>query len=154
MPHSRITRDPHRSCSAPPLTWSEQPPGGGAQLQLLLHRANIPLVEERGSSHMEGSIGGFRNNSGENPRSFWNEAAGEKLTALLNIAMTCVAVEVEKRLSMQEVLRMIREARVEVKVLSNNSDHSPWRWSVMVPSLSREHESEGGDWSTFTTILM
>ncbi|RRT85827.1 hypothetical protein B296_00003182 [Ensete ventricosum] len=73
---------------------------------------------------------------------------------LLNIAMTCVAVEVEKRLSMQEVLRMIREARVEVKVLSNNNDHSPWRWSVMVLSLSREHGSEGGDWSTFATILM
>ncbi|CAL9749216.1 unnamed protein product [Musa acuminata subsp. burmannicoides] len=84
-----------------------------------------------------------RNDSGEDPGSSGNEASEEKLTALLNIAVACVAVEAEKRPPMREVLRMIREARAEVMVSSNSSDHSPGRWSDTVQSLPREHGSEG-----------
>lgn len=47
---------------------------------------------------------------------------------------------------------MIREAWAKV-VLSNSSDHSPGRWSDTMYSLPREHESEGGDYSTFMSTL-
>ncbi|WOK94810.1 hypothetical protein Cni_G03515 [Canna indica] len=84
------------------------------------------------------------NDSGEDPGgSSGNEASEEKLAALLNIAVACVAVEAERRPPMKEVLRMIREARAEVMVSSNSSDHSPGRWSDTVQSLPREYGSEG-----------
>nr|CAD1821162.1 unnamed protein product [Ananas comosus var. bracteatus] len=70
-------------------------------------------------------------------------AAEEKVGALLNIAVACVAVDPEKRPATKEVLRMIREARAEsMAVSSNSSDRSPGRWSDTVQSLPREQGSE------------
>lgn len=62
----------------------------------------------------------------------------EKLDALLNIAVACVSPTPENRPLMKEVLKMIRDARAEVQVSSNSSDHSPGRWSDTVQSLPRE----------------
>lgn len=77
--------------------------------------------------------------SGDDPASSGNEASEEKLTALINIAMACVGVAPEGRPPMKEVLRMIRDARAEAHLSSNNSsDHSPGRWSDTVQSLPRE----------------
>lgn len=80
--------------------------------------------------------------SGEDPVSSGNEASDEKLAALLNVAMACVAVDAERRPTTKEVLRMIRDARVEVIVSSNSSEQSPGRWSDTVQSLPREYGSE------------
>lgn len=66
----------------------------------------------------------------------------EKLGVLLNVAMACVVAEVGRRPEIKEVVRMIREARAEVVVSSNSSDHSPGRWSDTVQSLPREFGSE------------
>ncbi|CAL9764543.1 unnamed protein product, partial [Musa acuminata subsp. burmannicoides] len=63
--------------------------------------------------------------------------------ALLNITMACIAVEAEKHLVDTRVLQMIREARVEVMVSSNSSDHSLGMWSNKVQNLLREHGLEG-----------
>lgn len=77
--------------------------------------------------------------SGDEPTSSGNEAAEEKLAALLNIAMACVSIVPENRPVMKEVLRMIRETRAEAAhVSSNSSDHSPGRWSDTVQSLPRD----------------
>ncbi|XP_073011416.1 inactive leucine-rich repeat receptor-like serine/threonine-protein kinase At1g60630 [Typha latifolia] len=78
--------------------------------------------------------------SGDEP-----ESVGEKLGALVSIAMACVAAEEGKRPETKEVVRMIREARAETMVVSSNnsSDHSPGRWSDTVQSLPREHGLEG-----------
>lgn len=77
--------------------------------------------------------------SGDDPASSGNEASEEKLQALLNIAMACVSVVPENRPTMREVLKMIRDARGEAHVSSNNSsDHSPGRWSDTVQSLPRD----------------
>jgi serine/threonine protein kinase len=78
--------------------------------------------------------------SGDEPTSSGNEAAEEKLTALLNIAMACVSLVPENRPVMKEVLRMIRETRAEAAPVSSNnsSDHSPGRWSDTVQSLPRD----------------
>ncbi|CAH1414792.1 unnamed protein product [Lactuca virosa] len=77
--------------------------------------------------------------SGDEPTSSGNEAAEEKLAALLNIAMACVSIAPENRPVMKEVLRMIRETRAEAAhVSSNSSDHSPGRWSDTVQSLPRD----------------
>ncbi|KAG9442325.1 hypothetical protein H6P81_018179 [Aristolochia fimbriata] len=78
--------------------------------------------------------------SGDDPAS-GNEADG-KLSALLNVAVGCVAAAAEDRPTMKEVLRMIREARAEAQVSSNSSDHSPGRWSDTVQSLPRVHNSD------------
>uniref|UniRef100_A0A6N2M1Z8 Protein kinase domain-containing protein n=1 Tax=Salix viminalis TaxID=40686 RepID=A0A6N2M1Z8_SALVM len=75
--------------------------------------------------------------SGDDPAS-GNEAAEEKLQALVNIAMTCVSLIPDSRPSMGDVLKMIRDARAEARVSSNSSDHSPGRWSDTVQSLPRE----------------
>ncbi|XP_011021663.1 PREDICTED: inactive leucine-rich repeat receptor-like serine/threonine-protein kinase At1g60630 [Populus euphratica] len=75
--------------------------------------------------------------SGDDPAS-GNEAAEEKLQALVNIAMACVSLTPDNRPSMRDVLRMIRDARAEARVSSNSSDHSPGRWSDTVQSLPRE----------------
>ncbi|KNA06996.1 hypothetical protein SOVF_175960 [Spinacia oleracea] len=93
------------------------------------HGADIPKwvrsVREEETESGEGSSG--------------NETSEEKLSALLNIAMTCVAITPDNRPDMKQVLRMIRETRVEAHVSSNNSsDHSPGRWSDTVQSLPRE----------------
>ncbi|KAI3730431.1 hypothetical protein L1987_61601 [Smallanthus sonchifolius] len=65
--------------------------------------------------------------------------SSEKLEALLNIVMGCVAVAPEDRPVMREVLRMIKETRSEpAHVSSNSSDHSPGRWSDTVQSLPRD----------------
>ncbi|KAK1297759.1 Inactive leucine-rich repeat receptor-like serine/threonine-protein kinase [Acorus calamus] len=79
---------------------------------------------------------------GEDPNSGAEGVSEEKLGALLSIAMACVAVGVEGRPAMKEVLRMIREARAEALMSSNSSDHSPGRWSDTVQSLPRESGSE------------
>lgn len=66
-------------------------------------------------------------------------SGNEKRAALLNVAMACVAVVPENRPVIGEVLRMIRETRVErAHVSSNSSDHSPGRWSDTVQSLPRD----------------
>ncbi|KAL3578261.1 hypothetical protein D5086_019765 [Populus alba] len=75
--------------------------------------------------------------SGDDPAS-GNEAAEEKLQALVNIAMACVSLTPDNRPSMSDVFRMIRDARAETRVSSNSSDHSPGRWSDTVQSLPRE----------------
>ncbi|XP_021717384.1 inactive leucine-rich repeat receptor-like serine/threonine-protein kinase At1g60630 [Chenopodium quinoa] len=93
------------------------------------HGADIPKwvrsVREEETESGEGSSG--------------NETSEEKLSALLNIAMICVAVNPDSRPQMKEILRMIRDTRAEAHVSSNNSsDHSPGRWSDTVQSLPRE----------------
>ncbi|GER31393.1 leucine-rich repeat protein kinase family protein [Striga asiatica] len=68
-------------------------------------------------------------------------SSNDKLTALLNIAMACLSLQPEARPTMREVLRMIRDARAEAHLSSNNSSdnsHSPGRWSDTVQSLPRE----------------
>ena len=75
--------------------------------------------------------------SGDDPAS-GNEAAEEKLQALVSIAMACVSLTPENRPSMRDVLKMIRDARAEAQVSSNSSDYSPGRWSDTVQSLPRE----------------
>ncbi|KAL1822293.1 hypothetical protein ACET3Z_009071 [Daucus carota] len=69
--------------------------------------------------------------SGDDPGSS-NEGSEEKLAALLNIAMACVALTPNNRPEMREVLRMIKETRAEAQVSSNSNDHSPGRWSDIV----------------------
>lgn len=69
-----------------------------------------------------------------------NEASEEKISALLSIAMASVSVEPENRPEMGDVVRMIREARVEAHLSSNGSDHSPGRWSDTVHSMRREEQ--------------
>ncbi|CAL9190915.1 unnamed protein product [Musa hybrid cultivar] len=95
------------------------------------------LVEERGADiprWVRSVRKREKNDSGEDPG-----PSEEKLTALLDIAVACVAVEAEKRPPTEEVLQMIREARAEVVASSNSSDHSPGRWSDTLQSLPREH---------------
>ncbi|KAI7748584.1 hypothetical protein M8C21_000123 [Ambrosia artemisiifolia] len=68
-------------------------------------------------------------------------ASSAKLEALLNIAVACVSVAPDNRPLMKEVLRMIKETRMEpVHVSSNSSDHSPGRWSDTVQSLPRDDQ--------------
>ncbi|RWW29002.1 hypothetical protein GW17_00006490 [Ensete ventricosum] len=45
-----------------------------------------------------------QNNSGEDPGSSENKAFEKKLRMLLNITVVCIAIKVEKRLSMREML--------------------------------------------------
>ncbi|KAL5721575.1 hypothetical protein ACHQM5_005201 [Ranunculus cassubicifolius] len=97
------------------------------------------LVQEHGAD-IPGWVQAVRaeeTESGEDPSS-GNEASEEKLGALLNIAMACVARAPENRPVMREVLRMIREVRAEAQISSNSSDHSPGRWSDTIHSLPGE----------------
>lgn len=97
------------------------------------------LVQEHGSDIPKWvkSVREEETESGEG--SSGNETSEEKLGALLNIAMACVALNPENRPEMREVLRMIRDTRAEAHVnSSNSSDHSPGRWSDTVQSLPRE----------------
>ncbi|KAG1359496.1 inactive leucine-rich repeat receptor-like serine/threonine-protein kinase [Cocos nucifera] len=102
------------------------------------------LVEEHGADipRWVRSVREEETESGEDPVSSGNEASEEKLAALLNVAMACVAVDAERRPTTKEVLRVIRDARVEVIVSSNSSEQSPGRWSDTVQSLPREYGSE------------
>lgn len=97
------------------------------------------LVQEHGSDIPKWvqSVREEEMDSGDDPAS-GNEAAEEKLQALVNIAMACVSLAPENRPSMRDVLKMIRDARAEAHVSSNSSDHSPGRWSDTVQSLPRE----------------
>ncbi|GFP93994.1 inactive leucine-rich repeat receptor-like serine/threonine-protein kinase at1g60630 [Phtheirospermum japonicum] len=97
------------------------------------------LVQEHGSDipMWVRSVREEETESGDEPASS-NEASEEKLGALLNVAMACVAIVPETRPVMREVLRMIREARADAHLSSNSSDHSPGRWSDTVQSLPRE----------------
>ncbi|GAB4842834.1 hypothetical protein Ancab_012811 [Ancistrocladus abbreviatus] len=97
------------------------------------------LVQEHGSDIPKWvrSVREEETESGDEPSS-GNETSEGKLGALLNIAMTCVAVAPENRPVMREVLRMIKETRAEAQVSSNSSDHSPGRWSDTVQSFPRE----------------
>ncbi|KAM1085034.1 hypothetical protein ACFX13_011024 [Malus domestica] len=97
------------------------------------------LVQEHGSDipRWVRSVREEEIESGDDPAS-GNDASEEKLQALLNIAMACVALSPENRPAMRDVLRMIRDARAEGHVSSNSSDHSPGRWSGTVQSLPRE----------------
>ncbi|KAL1811165.1 hypothetical protein ACET3Z_021230 [Daucus carota] len=97
------------------------------------------LVQEHGADipRWVRSVREEETESGDDPGSS-NKGSGEKLTALLNIAMACVALTPNNRLKMREVLRMIKETRAEAQVSSNSSDHSPGRWSDIVQSLPRE----------------
>ncbi|XP_008813180.2 inactive leucine-rich repeat receptor-like serine/threonine-protein kinase At1g60630 [Phoenix dactylifera] len=102
------------------------------------------LVEEHGADipRWVRSVREEETESGEEPVSSGNEASEEKLAALLNVAMACVAVDAGRRPTTKEALRMIRDARVEVIVSSNSSEHSPGRWSDTVQSLPREYGPE------------
>jgi hypothetical protein len=80
-----------------------------------------------------------------------SDAAEEKLGVLLEIAITCVSVDAERRPRSEDVLRMVRDARAEAMVASSNNSsdrerdrpgNSPGQWSDTVQSLSREHGSE------------
>lgn len=84
--------------------------------------------------------------SGEDPAS-GAEASEEKLGALLGVAVACVSPAPEARPAAKEVVRMVREARGEVQVSSNSSEHSPGRWSDTVQGLPRDH---GSDHLSFT----
>ncbi|KAJ4829914.1 hypothetical protein Tsubulata_028996 [Turnera subulata] len=97
------------------------------------------LVQEHGSDipRWVQSVREEETESGDDPAS-GNEAAEEKLQALVNIAMACVAITPDTRPSMRDVLKMIRDTRAEIQVSSNSSDHSPGRWSDTVQSLPRE----------------
>ncbi|KAL8218512.1 hypothetical protein R6Q57_021885 [Mikania cordata] len=65
--------------------------------------------------------------------------SSDKLGVLLNVAMACVSVAPENRPVMREVLRMVKETRMEpAHVSSNSSDHSPGRWSDTVQSLPKD----------------
>ncbi|KAK9063840.1 hypothetical protein SSX86_017712 [Deinandra increscens subsp. villosa] len=65
--------------------------------------------------------------------------SSEKLGALLKIVVACVSVTPEDRPVMRDVLRMIKETRMEpTHVSSNSSDHSPGRWSDTVQSLPKD----------------
>ncbi|XP_010935455.1 inactive leucine-rich repeat receptor-like serine/threonine-protein kinase At1g60630 [Elaeis guineensis] len=102
------------------------------------------LVEEHGADIPQWvrSVRDEEKESGEDPVSSGNEASEDKLAALLNVAMACVAVDAERRPATKEVLKMIRDTRTEVIVSSNSSDHSPGRWSDTVQSLPRERGPE------------
>ncbi|KAH9616100.1 hypothetical protein KSS87_020176 [Heliosperma pusillum] len=114
-------------------------------LLLVLMTGKTPfqdLVQEHGTDIPKWvrSVREEETESGEG--SSGNETSEEKLSALLNIAMTCVGVVPDNRPQMKEVLRMIRDTRAEAQVSSNNSsDHSPGRWSDTVQSLPREEQS-------------
>ncbi|KAL1807586.1 hypothetical protein DCAR_0726966 [Daucus carota subsp. sativus] len=97
------------------------------------------LVQEHGEDipRWVRSVREEETESGDDPASS-NEGSEEKLAALLNIAMACVALTPDNRPEMREVLRMIKEARAEAQVSSNSSDHSPGRWSDTVQSLPRD----------------
>lgn len=97
------------------------------------------LVQEHGSDIPQWvrSVREEEIESGDEPGSS-NEGSEEKLAALLNIAMACVALAADNRPGMRDVLRMIRDARAEAQVSSNSSDHSPGRWSDTVQSLPRD----------------
>ncbi|XP_068646929.1 inactive leucine-rich repeat receptor-like serine/threonine-protein kinase At1g60630 [Aristolochia californica] len=101
------------------------------------------LVQEHGADipRWVRSVREEETESGDDPAS-GNEANEDKLTSLLNIAVSCVTLVVDNRPAMKEVLRMIREARGEAQVSSNGSDHSPGRWSDTVQSLPRVHDSD------------
>lgn len=77
--------------------------------------------------------------SGDEPASA--SSREEKISAVLKIAIASVSVAAERRPAMGEVLRMIREARVEAHMSSNSSDHSPGRWSDTIHTLPRGEHS-------------
>ncbi|GKV13241.1 hypothetical protein SLEP1_g24281 [Rubroshorea leprosula] len=93
------------------------------------HRSDIPRWVK--------SVRDQETDSGDDPNSS-NEASEDKLQALLNTAVACVSPTPENRPVMREILKMIRDARAEVQVSSNSSDHSPGRWSDTVQSLPRD----------------
>ncbi|WCJ17609.1 Leucine-rich repeat protein kinase family protein [Euphorbia peplus] len=97
------------------------------------------LVQEHGSDipRWVRSVREEETESGDEPAS-GNEAAEDKLLALVNVAMACVSLVPDNRPSMRDVLKMIRDSRGDVQVSSNSSDHSPGRWSDTVQSLPRE----------------
>ncbi|CAA6665869.1 unnamed protein product [Spirodela intermedia] len=100
------------------------------------------LVEEHGEGIPQWvrSVREEEIESGDDPAS--GNDNSEKLGALLNIAVACLSPAPEDRPTTKEVVRMIRDARVEVLASSNSSDHSPGRWSDTVQSLPREYGSE------------
>lgn len=79
-----------------------------------------------------------------------SDTAEEKLGVLLEIAVACVSVDAGRRPRTEDVLRMVRDARVDAMVSSNNSSdrewnrqgNSPGQWSDTVQSLTRDHGSE------------
>ncbi|KAL8105724.1 inactive leucine-rich repeat receptor-like serine/threonine-protein kinase At1g60630 [Apium graveolens] len=97
------------------------------------------LVQEHGSDipSWVRAVREEETESGDDPAS-GNEGSEEKLAALLNIAMACVALAPDSRPGMREVLKMIKDARAEAQGSSNSSDHSPGRWSDTVQSLPRD----------------
>ncbi|KAL1806864.1 hypothetical protein ACET3Z_029932 [Daucus carota] len=97
------------------------------------------IVQEHGSDipSWVRSVREEETESGDDPAS-GNEGSEEKLAALLNIAMACVALAPDNRPGMREVLKMIKDARAEAQGSSNSSDHSPGRWSDTVQSLPRD----------------
>ncbi|KAI4318173.1 hypothetical protein L6164_025976 [Bauhinia variegata] len=129
-----------RSILKPPTQPADVYSFGVLILELLTGKTPFQdLVQEYGSDipRWVRSVREEETEAGDEPAS-GNEASEEKLQALLNIAMACVALVPENRPTMREVLKMIRDARAESQVSSNSSDHSPGRWSDTVQSLPRE----------------
>ncbi|XP_057777783.1 inactive leucine-rich repeat receptor-like serine/threonine-protein kinase At1g60630 [Salvia miltiorrhiza] len=129
-------RDPHRPLTQKADVYSY----GILLLELLTGKTPFhDFVQEHGSDipRWVRSIRDAETESSDDPASS-NEASEEKISALLDIAMASVAAAPENRPATGDVVRMIREARVEAHLSSNSSGHSPGRWSDTIHSLPRE----------------
>ncbi|KAG6399113.1 hypothetical protein SASPL_140587 [Salvia splendens] len=131
-------RDPHRPLTQKGDVYSY----GILLLELLTGKTPFhDFMQEHGPdiSGWVRSIRDAETESGDDPASS-NEGAEEKIGALLEIAVASVAAVPENRPATRDVVRMIREVRVDAHLSSNSSSHSPGRWSDTIHSLPREEQ--------------